>query len=332
MSRLKRKLTDGLVRASTVRHRLVGLALLRVVIGFVTVLYCLADYGNRRFLWGPDSYVSPEVARGFLPSHWSFSLFLASDSPAYFEVLFHLVIVSSIAFMVFGGKTLTVVQAVLLWSLHNRNQDVLEGGDNLTQIAIIFMCFCTTNAYLAPGAARRRRRLHVSPAPSAGTLLHNIAAFLIVFQICVLYFVAGYWKVTGSMWQNGTAMYYISRITAFSMYGSVAHLFSSPYLGTVICYVTIVIELAFPFAVLSTRPWLRKANILAIEGMHLGIMVFMGLVCFGLIMLGADSVCLRDADYRAMASRLRARRPRTSARASLPAQLVREPADVASPG
>ncbi|MFI5932760.1 hypothetical protein [Actinoplanes sp. NPDC051494] len=35
---------------------------------------------------------------------------------------------------------------------------------------------------------------------------------------------------------------------------------------------------------------LRKLNTPAIEGMHAGIIVFMGLVCFGLIMLGADSV------------------------------------------
>jgi hypothetical protein len=52
--------------------------------------------------------------------------------------------------------------------------------------------------------------------------------------------------------------------------------------------------------VLSARAWLRKLNTLAIEGMHAGIMVFMGLVCFGLIMLGADSVCLRDSDYHSL--------------------------------
>lgn len=51
---------------------------------------------------------------------------------------------------------------------------------------------------------------------------------------------------------------------------------------------------------LSARAWLRKLNTLAIEGMHAGIMVFMGLVCFGLIMLGADSVCLRDSDYHSL--------------------------------
>jgi hypothetical protein len=34
--------------------------------------------------------------------------------------------------------------------------------------------------------------------------------------------------------------------------------------------------------------------------MHPGIVIFMGLVAFGLIMIGADGACLRDDDYRAL--------------------------------
>ena len=40
------------------------------------------------------------------------------------------------------------------------------------------------------------------------------------------------------------------------------------------------------------------------EGLHFGIMAFMGLVCFGLIMIGADLVSLTDEDYRSMKSRV----------------------------
>jgi hypothetical protein len=60
-----------------------------------------------------------------------------------------------------------------------------------------------------------------------------------------------------------------------------------------------------PFAILSARSWIRKANTLALEGMHLGIMTCMGLVCFGLLMIGADCTCLRDEDYRSIARRYR---------------------------
>jgi hypothetical protein len=322
MNRLVGGLDDVLLRLASRKHRLIGLALLRIVIGLGTVLFCLADYGNRQFLWGPTSFHSPQVARDFLPRA-GFSLFLWSDSQLWFELLFHTVIVVSLVFMVMGGRALTVLQGVLMWSLHYRNQDVLEGGDNLVQILVIFMAFCVTNAYFAPGASRRRERMSAD-GPRLGTVVHNLAAFLVVFQTCVLYFAAGYWKITGQMWQNGVAMYYISRINGFAMSSTVAHLMDNAFLGTGICYFTVVIELAFPFAVLSNRAWLRKANILAIESMHAGIMAFMGLVCFGLLMIGADSVCLRDDDYlslhawarrtgREVLARLRPLRPATAA-------------------
>ncbi len=35
-------------------------------------------------------------------------------------------------------------------------------------------------------------------------------------------------------------------------------------------------------------------------------MVCMGLVCFALLMIGADCTCLRDEDYRSLGRRLRA--------------------------
>ncbi|MDH6109251.1 hypothetical protein P3T36_000023 [Kitasatospora sp. MAP12-15] len=129
---------------------------------------------------------------------------------------------------------------------------------------------------------------------------YNLAAYLVVFQTCMLYLTAGYWKTTGKVWQDGAAMYYISRLSGFEMSTTYAHLMSSAFLGTAICYFTIFTELAFPFAVLSARPWVRKTNTLAIEAMHLGIMACMGLVCFGLLMIGADCACLRDEDYRAL--------------------------------
>ncbi|MER7689145.1 hypothetical protein [Streptomyces sp. NPDC097610] len=296
------RIDAGLLRMASREHRLIGIALLRIVIGLATVMYCLADYGNRRFLWGPDSYNSIHTAKAAL-THGAFSLYLFSHSTVWFEIVFHATILVSAAFMVCGGRVLTVAQAVLMWSLHNRNQDVLEGGDNLAQILVIFMVFTVSNAYFAPGAKARRAALRARSAPSAGTVVHNLAAYLIVFQTAVLYFAAGYWKITGKMWQDGVAMYYISRITGFQMSSAYAHMMGNAYAGTAVSYFTIFTELALPFTILSARAWVRKANTLALEGMHLGIMACMGLVCFGLLMIGADCTCLRDEDYRSLKKR-----------------------------
>ncbi|KIE24288.1 hypothetical protein LK08_25685 [Streptomyces sp. MUSC 125] len=318
-----KRLDDALLRLATRRHRLIGTALLRIVIGFATILYCLSDYSRRHFLWGPDSYNSISTAKAALP-RWNFSLFLWGHSDVWFEIAFHAVILVSAAFMVFGGRLLTLAQAVMMWSLHMRNQDVLEGGDNLAQILILFMVFTVSDAYFAPGAKRRRARMREPGRPSASVVLHNLAVFLIVFQTAVLYFAAGYWKITGKVWQDGVAMYYISRLTGFQMSSAYAHLMNNAFLGTAISYFTIFIELALPFAILSARSWIRKANTLALEGMHVGIMAGMGLVCFGLLMIGADFTCLRDDDYRSIGRRFKSVRARLAKRAGplLPARAL----------
>jgi hypothetical protein len=289
-----------IARAAVRRNRLIGLAITRVIIGATTILYCLADYSRREFFWGPRGYLSPAIASADIP-RWGFSIFLFNNSQWWFELVFNLCIVVAAAFMVFGGRALTVAQAVMLWSLHYRNQDIIDGGDNLAQILIIFMIFTVTNAYFVPGARKRRERLSAGDGqPRSAVLIHNVGAYLVVFQTCMLYLAAGYWKMFGTLWQNGVAMYYISRVQQFDMFSAFSQAVNNPYLGTVICWATIVIEVGFAFSVLSVRPWLRKANILLIEGMHMGIIIFMGLVTFGLIMIGADSVCLRDDDYRTM--------------------------------
>jgi len=319
----------SLMRFSQRETRLIGLSLLRIVMGVATILFYLSDYGNREFFWGPDSYDSHAVASspGILP-RGLFSLFFFSNSQLWFELVFNVGLLVAVAFTIFGGRSMTLVHAVFLWSIYNRNQDILEGGDNLARILIIFMVLTVTNAYFAPGAKERRARLENRTQPSAAALLHNVGVFLVLFQIAVLYFYAGYYKISGAVWQQGVAMYYISRINAFHMFGIYSTLMSNAYIGTFVCYFTIAIELGMPFAMLSSRAWVRKAETVFLEGMHVGIMVCMGLVCFGLIMIAADCMVLRDDDYRTMRYWVEDRVPRLR-RASDPVLLVAEEPAVA---
>jgi hypothetical protein len=296
-------LDKWILRMSRTEGRLIGLSVLRIILGASTAIFYLSDYGHRQFFWGPHAYITMADASNHKISHFSF-FFVAGGSQIWFEIVFNLGILVAILFAIFGGRVLAICHVVFLWSLYTRNPDILEGGDNLARILAIFMVFTVTNAYFAPGARKRRAKPAVAAGrPQVRTLLHNVAAFLIVFQIAVLYFWAGYWKVVGSVWRQGVAMYYISRINGFHMFGSYSTVMSNPYLGTAVSYFTTFIEVAFPFAIISRRAWMRKLETFALEGLHLGIMAFMGLVCFGLIMIGADLVSLTDDDYRSLWSR-----------------------------
>lgn len=313
-AKLAHRLDMLLAGAVATRRRHIGLAVLRVIIGVAGIEYYLSDIADRYLLWGPNSYISPGDARQPL-THGLFSVYLWGHSTIWFNAMFFLGLAVACTFTVCGGRALTIAHAVMLWSLYNRNQDLLEGGDNLVRIIILFMILTSTNLWLSPGAGRRRARVLAAPMTTRaqlGNLAHNIGAFLVVFQIVVLYAVAGYFKLTATMWNDGVAMYYVSRIHQFQMFGIYPHVMANPYIGWVVSTCTIVFEVAVPFVVLSRRSWLRKVVTLGLESMHVGIIVFMGLVAFGLIMIGADFALLQDEDYRSLgraASRLRQRLP-----------------------
>jgi hypothetical protein len=162
---------------------------------------------------------------------------------------------------------------------------------------------------------------------------HNVAVTLVVFQIVVVYTMAGFYKLTGSIWNSGVAMYYISHINQFRMFSFYPRLMENLWVGWLVSTMTIVFECAVPFVVFAKRRWLRELVIAGLESMHMGIIVFMGLVPFGAIMIGADFALLKDEDYRSLRgrafdlrSRLRARTRTPSA--SLPDEWEAPPASL----
>ncbi|MDH6136253.1 hypothetical protein P3T37_005673 [Kitasatospora sp. MAA4] len=314
-------------RFAVQRHRLIGLALLRVVLGGSALVMYMSDYGNRELLWGPDAVTSFTEFRHTIPGG-QFSLYQFSTSQLWFEVVFHLGIVVALAFAVLGGRILTVIHAVFLLSLFIRDPQLLEGGDNLARIVILFLPFATTDAYFSPFAERRRRKLAAQSGPSAVTLLHNFMALFVVFQVTVLYFVSGVWKVIGQTWYQGTSMYFISRLDQFAFSGPLTWLMNNAFAGTALSYFTIVIEVAFPLFVVTRRRWLRELGVASIEALHIGIAFGMGLVVFAGIMIGGDLACLRDDDYRALATRARTLLSRVrAARPTLPESVPSSLAD-----
>jgi hypothetical protein len=300
-----RRVDEWLLRIGTARHRLIGIALFRLIIGACGVEYYVSDLSHRNILWGPRGYISPGDAKAQL-AHPLFSIYLCSSSQTWFELCFFTGLGVAIAFTLCGGRALTLVHAVFIWSIYNRNQDVLEGGDNLVRITVIFMLLVASNHYLAPGARGRRARAAERltqtdrRTPSLSILAHNVAVALVVFQIVVVYAMAGYYKLTGSIWNTGVAMYYISHINQFRMFAFYPHLMDNLWVGWLVSTMTIVFECAVPFIVFTQRRWLREIVIAGLESMHVGIIVFMGLVAFGAIMVGADFALLKDDDYRSL--------------------------------
>lgn len=125
-------------------------------------------------------------------------------------------------------------------------------------------------------------------------LAHNGALVVIMGEVCLLYASAGWYKVQGSRWQDGTALYYPLHLDYFSPWPSLADaLASSGTLVMLLTYGTVIVQVAFPFTLLNRRAKNVMLVLLMLE--HIGIAVALGLPFFSLAAIAADAVFLPTA-------------------------------------
>ena len=314
------------------RRRLIGLAITRIGLGATTALIYITGIQFRETLYGPHGELS---FQSFLADQRSstsvFSLYSLSQSEFWFNLVYFAGLAAALAWMIFGGRSLTAVNAIFVWSLQERNMYLGDGGDNVARIVLILLIFTTTNAYFAPHAKKVRARLEaLGQQPRLANSIHNVVAMLIVFQVCIVYTVAGLWKVVSDRWREGNALFYIGYSHQFDYTKILPWLMHSSIIVTVVCYLTITVQLCMFPAALTRHRWLREIILLLIAGMHFGIMYGMGLVSFGLIMISVDASIMRDSDYRITYSYIRdAARKLFGSRAAAPVSLVGVP-DVAA--
>ncbi|WP_411760865.1 HTTM domain-containing protein [Streptomyces tunisiensis] len=147
-------------------------------------------------------------------------------------------------------------------------------------------------------------------------VVHNGALLVIMAEACLIYATAGWYKVQGSRWQDGTAVHYPLHLEYFSPWPSLAELFTaSGTLVMLVTYVTVAVQVAFPFTLFNRRVKNVLLSFMILE--HAVIAVVLGLPFFSLAMIAADAVFLPTSFLRRtgrVAARARERlRPREDA-------------------
>ncbi|MBG0853848.1 HTTM domain-containing protein [Streptomyces spinoverrucosus] len=162
-------------------------------------------------------------------------------------------------------------------------------------------------------------------------ILHNGALLVIMAEACLIYATAGWYKIQGSRWQDGTAVYYPLHLEYFSPWPALADLLSaSGTLVMLITYGTVIVQVAFPFTLFHRR--VKNVLLAAMIIEHAVIAVVLGLPFFSLAMIAADAVFLPTSFLRRLgdwAARARGRLFRRG-RPKVPAQ--RRPDAAERPG
>jgi hypothetical protein len=172
-------------------------------------------------------------------------------------------------------RVATVVTTLGTMTLQARNPFVIHGGDTLLRLVLIYLCFARTDALWSVDNLIRRRRNSDWVPPARVPLWPQK---LIMFQMAVMYLATVFEKLLTIPWRDGSAVYYVSRLTAYQRF-PLPEILSQPPVTTLMTYGTLIVETLLGLA--AFYPHLRKYAITYGVILHLGITFSMNIPIFG---------------------------------------------------
>ena len=303
MARITKQLIrDGLFSIDT---RTLGFA--RIAIALL-LLFDLAKRSLEISVWFADSGIIPNsmlAARPLRP--YGYSLFFHVDSETSVRIAFAMVALVYLCFLVgLFTRVMHVLAWVCLISLHVRMDLVANGGDYVFGALVLWTAFLPMGAAFSIDAWRRER----AGKPPLASPYVSVAVFVALFQLAIIYFFNAIHK-GGETWRDGTAVYWLAqqeRIVTFAGLWMREHLPLFFFQG--LAYVTLVIEFLLPFLILSPwgRPWTRRAAIVGIAALHLGIALVSNVGLFSITMITYSTLLVSPEDWDWLRLKLAARR------------------------
>lgn len=181
----------------------------------------------------------------------------------------------------FFTRTSAALLFLTLATINHRNVLILMSGDSFLRIATFFMIFSRAGAALSVDRWLRVRRGLESGPPPAGA---PWAMRLIQLQLSFLYFYAFVWKAMGTMWLDGTALYYTARLQEFWRF-PVPYVLEHMWAIKLSSWWTLAVEFA-----LGPLVWIKELRypvLIAGALLHAGIEYSMNIPLFGLTMVSA---------------------------------------------
>lgn len=253
--------------------------LLRISFAALAVIYCAVWMRDSQF-WFTDDGVLTSSAAQVVNNHcrWSLLFLLPSTPSVVYGCL--TIMLAHCLLMLFGCWSRLQVACIFVWlvSFQHRNPVICDGEDTLFRwIAFLLIFLPLDGRWSLVSWLFKRRMIPITSSQSWALRLLQI-------QMAVIYASAGWNKLQGTTWRDGTALYYVSKMTDhFGRLPVPDLLFEKLWIVQVQTWMVVVIELALPIAL-----WIRPTRRLALAlgfGLHLGIEATMHLFLFQWIMM-----------------------------------------------
>jgi len=245
-----------------------------------------------RDIWSPDAFM---LQRPFIPSSAYDWIFYVSGHPAlrshYLFFVFAQLIVLALGMAGVAPRLMNVLACVTTLNVNNLSPVILDGGNNLSQLILVYMMFLNTSG--------RPFRSRFEPLQMTVAAVSNAAFFVCRFQVVIVYVCTAIFKLNGPLWQTGMALYYIFQGDAYTHPLLYHMVMRHPWVSLAGSYFTVATQALLPVLVwpVRTRPYVLTAAVLT----HLGISFGMGLFTFGLVMCVMYTLFFTDSLSRTIA-------------------------------
>jgi hypothetical protein len=222
--------------------------------------------------WSQNALV-PKIDESIVKSFPLFHLLNTASFAPYYQLFLGLQIVLLIVgIMCIYPRIVSLLIYLITINLDNKAYVILDGGNNLMQIILLYLVL------MDPSIPRNKYKS--TTLNQVNNSVSNLSFYMVRLQVVMVYLVSGLAKVSGDLWQNGTALYYTLSIDEYSHPIAKKIISNYPFFTVVGSYATLLYQVAFPWLVWNRklRPYLLGFGTF----IHIQISFVMGLFMFGL--------------------------------------------------
>lgn len=177
-----------------------------------------------------------------------------------------------------GRNIVSLLLFICFTILYHFNNRYANGGDEMSMLLLFYLSFANSFSHLT----LFKRKPWPQTIEKIFNLISNLAAYSIMLNLCLAYFIAGTYKLIDPYWQKGTAIYYFANNERFSVFASGEKSVGFPLLlSYLLTYGTLFLELSFP-----VLAWCKKyRNILFLLMMLMHLCIYFFLMIYGMTII-----------------------------------------------
>lgn len=279
-----------------------NVALMRIGMGFLLIFNWLMIVWDLEALYGPQGILSFETSRLY-GNHLRFSLF-DFLAPTYESVIAMAILnLVAVLAMTVGYRTRlsTIIAFLTVVSFHHRNGMILNSADSVLRIFLFLSIFTPSGEAFSIDRWLKLKKGEVTNEPA---MRSPWALRLIQIQFCVIYIATVLFKIKGTQWVDGTAVYVATRLDEFFRYP--LPVLNNMFLIKLATWSTLIIEFALGTLVWfkDLRYWVLASGIL----FHLGIEYVMSIPVFEWAMIVIMVSMVENEDIEKIIIKLKEKR------------------------